>query len=111
MNSIDEYLDVSKLPSISLLERNRFPEIPCVYFVIDGDNTIYYVGGTTHLLNRWANHQKYSQSMKLKQPRVAYLKLSPYLIWDAEAFLIRRFKPPFNISIPNESELVNAKTL
>ena len=96
---------------MALSMKDKFPEIACVYLVYDAEFTIHYVGGTTNLRNRWTNHQKYDACSKLKNPRLAYLNVSPHLVWEAEAFLIRTLQPQFNIKIPSESDLINSSTI
>lgn len=106
-----EYIDVDKLPSMVLSAKRDFPEIACVYLVYDAVLMIHYVGGTTNLRNRWTNHQKYDACSQLKNPRLAYMNVSPYLVWEAETFLIRYLQPQLNIKIPLESKLINYQTL
>jgi excinuclease UvrABC nuclease subunit len=106
-----EYIDVEKLPSIAMSAKHEFPEVACVYLVFDIEHTIHYVGGTTNLRNRWINHQKYEVCCQLQIPRIAYMKVSPQMVWELEAFLIRYLRPQFNILIPDESSLINYQTL
>jgi excinuclease UvrABC nuclease subunit len=105
------YLDVSKLPSMPLSKKKHFPAIACVYLVVDEQDVVHYVGRTINLLNRWTNHHKYSQVLKLQQPRVVYLVASLYLVPDVEAFLIRTLQPSLNIKVPGASDLINIDTL
>ncbi|PZD73655.1 hypothetical protein C1752_02063 [Acaryochloris thomasi RCC1774] len=106
-----EYIDVSKLPSMSLSAKKDFPEIACVYLIIDACHHIHYVGGTANLRKRWMSHHKYSPASLLDQPRLAYLEISPHLVWETEAFLIRTLQPQLNLKTPSESDLVNAALL
>ena len=111
MNDIQQYVDVPSLPSMLLNERVSFPAIPCVYLVCDINNDIYYVGGTKNLQARWQDHHKLYAFVNLVEPKVCYLTVSPYLVWDVEAFLIRHLRPKFNIRIPEQSDLINRRTL
>lgn len=50
--------DLSKLPSLSLSQRNSLPECPAIYFAIDLKNRVLYVGKAINLLARWKNHHR-----------------------------------------------------
>jgi len=50
--------DLSKLPYLSLSQRNSLPECPAVYFAVDSKNRVLYVGKAINLLARWKDHHR-----------------------------------------------------
>lgn len=59
--------DLSKLPSLSLLQRDSLPANPAVYFAVDSENRVLYVEQATNLLARWKNHHRIEQLNRINR--------------------------------------------
>ncbi|MCC5612198.1 GIY-YIG nuclease family protein [Nostoc sp. CHAB 5834] len=46
------------LPSILLEQRKQLPECTAIYFAIDVNDKIQYIGKSNNLRNRWKNHHR-----------------------------------------------------
>lgn len=94
-------VDLAALPRLRYTDRRHMPQVPAVYFVIDG-NRVLYVGMSFRLWSRWASgtHQigAFLHSFRIDF-EVAWLEVA-----ESEACSIRRleriylhhFQPPFN---------------
>jgi excinuclease UvrABC nuclease subunit len=102
----NSFLNIKKLPCLFLEYKKDFPEVACVYLICDDKDKIYYIGGTKNLKNRWRDHHKYNLFIKLNSPRLVYLNVSDFLIWDVEAYLINLIDPEFNRVKPTETGLI-----
>lgn len=85
------------LPSVLLTARKDLPTIPCIYFAIDSQENVQYIGRTTNLQQRWVGHHRTKQLEKMKGVRIAYLSIDDIsLLPSIEQALIDWFKPPLN---------------
>lgn len=89
-------VDVSALPWLPLEAKSAFPRQPCVYFAIDDQNAIQYVGRAKNAKQRWGSHHKYKDLKALDGIRIAYLFLPADSLPKVEAQFIARFAPPLN---------------
>ena len=64
------------LPSVPLKNHSTLPAVPASYFVLDGDDTVLYIGMTTRLVDRWNVHHRYRQFRAMKALRIAWLVVS-----------------------------------
>ena len=92
--------NVQELPSVSLEDRSQLPEASSIYFAIDSNNVIQYIGRTTNLNKRWAStrHHRYQELNNKSGVRIAYLKTDDDLLDEIEEALIKHFEPPLNNS-------------
>ncbi|MBW4617372.1 MAG: hypothetical protein KME21_29980 [Desmonostoc vinosum HA7617-LM4] len=44
------------LPSVALNERSQLPSQPCIYFAIDSQGVVQYIGRTVNLQVRWLKY-------------------------------------------------------
>jgi hypothetical protein len=87
------------LPSVTLSERDTLPEVSGIYFAIDSENTIQYIGRTVNVLNRWKNHHRTKQLQNIATVRVAYLTIDDVTLLDmVENTLIDYFQPKLNFT-------------
>lgn len=49
------------VPSLSIYERTKLPNLPAIYFVITSSNKLLYIGMSQNLNQRWYNHHRYQQ--------------------------------------------------
>lgn len=94
-------LDIATLPSLPLESRIDFPEATCIYFAIDPQGEIQYIGQTKNLKQRWYGHQLYPKLSSSNGVRIAYLPVDADLLISVEAALIQWFDPPLNrVALP-----------
>lgn len=90
-------LDIHKLPCVNIENKNLLPEISSVYFVIDSNNMIQYIGRAQNIKQRWLSHHRYNQLSKIGGLRIVYLQIEDIdLLRDIETILIGYYKPPLN---------------
>jgi DNA-binding Xre family transcriptional regulator len=92
-------IQIDDLPFVSLEDRSRLPETPCIYFAIDSQGVIQYIGRSVNPRSRWGSHHRYKQISAMGEARIAYLTIdAPELLAEIEEALIDRFDPPLNDS-------------
>ena len=93
-----EAIDLNSLPSVELESKSELPEQSAIYFAIDSQGAIQYIGRSSNLKNRWINHHRFNQLKSLGGVRIAYLFLDLDLLPSVEKALIEWFKPALNNS-------------
>lgn len=58
MKNIENF-NLSELPSVELLEKEKLPTTAGIYFVVDSNNQLWYIGQAQNIKNRWATHHRY----------------------------------------------------
>lgn len=92
-------LNLSALPSLPLDRRSQLPEIPCIYFAVDSQGTVQYIGRTVNAKQRWLNHHRCDQLSSMDGVTIAYLEVSDEsLLESIEEALIEYFQPRLNYS-------------
>ena len=90
-------IDLNSLPWLPLEAKSAFPKQAAIYFAIDSQGCIQYVGRAVNVHARWGNHHKYRQLETIGNVRIAYLLVdTPDLLPDIESALITYFKPLLN---------------
>lgn len=85
------------LPSVSLEERSQLPTTPCIYFAIDSQGIIQYIGRSVNPCQRWVRHHRLQQLEQMDSVRLAWLEVSePILLPAIESALIEYFEPFLN---------------
>lgn len=86
------------LPSVPLEQRSLLPTTSCIYFAIDSQEDIQYIGRSVNAQQRWMQHHRYAQLNLIGGVRIAYLQVDADLLTEVELALIEWFKPPLNRS-------------
>lgn len=90
-------INFSSLPWVPLDATAGFPAQPGIYFAIDSQNAIQYVGRSGDVRGRWRQHHKYDDLAAIGGVRIVYLFVdAPDLLPEIEAALIRWFTPALN---------------
>lgn len=90
-------IDLAALPWLPLNAKTAFPRQPAIYFAIDSQNQIQYIGQSTDPKHRWERHHRYQELEEIGGVRVAYLFVDDAeLLPEIETSLIVWFKPPLN---------------
>ncbi|MCC5624821.1 hypothetical protein [Nostoc sp. CHAB 5715] len=92
------------LPSVALNERSQLPSQRCIYFAIDSQGVVQYIGRTVNLQTRWLKHHRYKQLAQSEDVRIAYLSIEPDLLPEVELALIEWF----NLRL-NQTEVISDK--
>ena len=93
------FIDPLQLPSIPLSELNKLPDCTAIYFAMDSQNRVLYVGQDSNLVARCKNHhRKYQleQLDKISPVRVAWQTWNEEDLSEAEKYLIKNFQPLLN---------------
>jgi len=107
-----ETIDLSLLPSVSLADRSQLPQTPCIYFAIDSQGVVQYIGQTTCLAKRWLGHHRYKDLSKLDGVRITYLAMTELsLLKQVETVLIEHFQPVLNSAIFKPSGVAEGEEL
>lgn len=103
MSIIDpELVNLKSLPFVSIEDRHLLPDSQGIYFVIDADDKIQYIGkvfGSKGFCKRWENsrHHRYDQLIKLESVKIAYLETDNIESIDQlEKDFIALYKPILN---------------
>lgn len=96
-------LELSRLPSVPLAQRIHLPQCSGIYFVLDANDRVLYIGQATNLLTRWQGqgHHRIEQLARLnkKSPvRIAWLDCSAgsNLLTAMETHYIASYNPLLN---------------
>ncbi len=91
-------INLSSLPWLPLDAKSAFPKNPAIYFAIDSQGTVQYIGRSLNPKARWAKHHRYKQLEAIGSVRIVYLFVdSPELLSEIESALISWFDPPLNV--------------
>ena len=88
-----------KLPSVHLSESKKLPNCTAIYFAIDSQNRILYVGKATNLASRWKNHHRQYQLEEIDKDfpvKIAGQAWNESGLGEAEKYLINNFQPLLN---------------
>lgn len=94
-------LDFAQLPFVLLPQRDRLPCCAAIYFAIDSNDRILYVGQATNLHSRWQGHHRLDQLLRIHKRtpvRLHWLDCRDRLgeLNALESFYIQRYHPLLN---------------
>lgn len=92
-------INLSTLPSLPLNERGNLPKVPAIYFALDTNNAIVYIGKARRLIERWrgVSHHRYGELSEMSGIRLTWLVVSdPVDLDDIETACIAHFSPLLN---------------
>jgi hypothetical protein len=90
-------INLESLPWLPLEARTNLPELPGIYFVLDGYKTPLYIGRSANIRQRWNTHHRLNDIKNLPDIAIAWLEVSePSLLDSVEQALIDWFDPPLN---------------
>jgi len=92
-------IQLSSLPSVALEDRSRLPQLSGIYFAIDSQSMVQYIGRSSDIRLRWSDHHRCDDLKTIGGIKIAYLAVDlPRLLPDIELALITWFDPPLNIA-------------
>lgn len=90
-------LNLRTLPAVALAEKALLPNVAAIYFVLNVEHEVQYIGRAKSLCFRWQSHHRLADFREIPQVQVAYLVVSDVtLLPDIEQALIEYFHPPLN---------------
>jgi hypothetical protein len=98
-------VNIKELPWMPLTSKASFACKPCVYFVLNKENQVVYVGKAQNSKARWQNHEKTKSLAPAENFRIAFFFADKELIHFYEAFFIKKFSPVLNKTIVGTSEI------
>lgn len=93
------------LPSVTLEDRRSLPSEPCIYFAIDGQGSVQYIGRSMNPRQRWVSHHRYQPLAAMDGVRISYMAVDADLLPQVETALIEWFKPPLNSGLKSLANL------
>jgi len=95
--ALAESISVLDLPSMTMENRIALPNCPAVYFVLNSNNAILYIGQTISLVRRWMAHHRTKELVAVGSTRIAWLEVSDTaLLKGIEQACIAHFDPMLN---------------
>ena len=97
-------LNFCSLPFVSLAQKSQLPRCPAIYFVLNQNKKVLYVGKSINLLYRWRDHHRFNQLSEINKNNdisIYWLEVKPDKDKDltlAENYYINKLKPSFNYS-------------
>lgn len=89
-------LCLDSLPSIPLESRSELPTVPCIYFAIDSQGLVQYIGRSNNARQRWLSHHCRRPLERMSGVKIAYLQCPKELLDEIELCLIDWFRPALN---------------
>ncbi|QIR39600.1 GIY-YIG nuclease family protein [Tolypothrix sp. PCC 7910] len=98
-----ENINLSELPSVYLLDKDKLPNCAAIYFVSDSQGQIIYIGRTINLAARWREHHRFKQLKRFNRKErinISWVNCSNQInaLPTIENELINLYKPPLNWS-------------
>lgn len=93
------FLNPLQLPSVPLNERKQLPNCAAIYFAIDANDRILYVGKAKNLVARWRNHHRIYKLEEIDKESpviIAWQAWNHEDLGEAESSSIKRFQPLLN---------------
>ena len=104
-------LDMSSIPSVYLESKSELPRESAIYFAIDSQRRIQYIGRSSDIKQRWMQHHKFSELTSIGNVRIAYLCMDVDILPSVERALIEWFQPPLNKSLSGVNSLETTKNV
>lgn len=87
------------LPSVRIADRKQLPKSPGIYFAVNANNEVLYIGKAVNLHKRWHRHHRYIELCSIEDIRLCWIETAEIdALEEAEETLIERFSPLLNDS-------------
>ncbi|MBD1852996.1 GIY-YIG nuclease family protein [Cyanobacteria bacterium FACHB-502] len=112
---MDSALQLTKLPNLPLPQREHLPACPAVYFALDSNDRVLYIGKAKNLWSRWQNHHRLEQLTYLHKRapvRLCWLDLSDRIeqLDAEESYYIELYRPLLNRTKVPVKKVIPAET-
>lgn len=97
---IDNF-NLDDLPAVELLEKEKLPAVAGIYFAVDKNNQLWYIGKAQNINKKWTNHHRYYQLEKINKKNPILLKWygcenDENILSQLENYFIEYFFPALN---------------
>ncbi len=93
-------IDLSKLSTVELSNRDELPEQSGIYFVLGKSDEIHYIGMSINLQKRWYSHHRQEDFDLIENGKIAFITSFPiHYLKEIESVLIKSFLPRLNIRL------------
>jgi hypothetical protein len=109
-----EDVDLFSLPYLKLSQLSKLPSLSGIYFAIDSNNRILYVGQAKNILERWKNHHRKDQLLKMDKEsfiRIAWFLCPEKQLKTTEDHFIRTYTPLFNFTRVEYPDVIPSEVL
>lgn len=90
-------MNILSLPSVLLSDRFNLPCVSGIYFVLDKDNNLLYLGRSRNINARWQHHHRYSQISNFVGVKIHWFEIKDIDILPViESQLIASLNPILN---------------
>ena len=108
-------LEILNLPKVSLETKELLPEHSGIYYVVDENQVVWYIGKAKNIYNRWqgkAHHRIYQlKQLKHKNFSIFYDRINISQLDSREKQQIKRYSPHLNNSPVKSKKLRPTETL
>lgn len=107
----------AEIEGLSFVEWSNFKQLPncsSIYFAVDSNNIIQYIGQAKDLQKRWKNHHREFQLEKINQKypvRLYWIMLNQDDLNIAEKHFIEKYKPLLNSTIVETPEIIPSEVI
>jgi hypothetical protein len=109
-----EDVDLFSLPYLEFSQLSKLPSLSGIYFAIDFNNRILYVGQAKNILERWKNHHRKDQLLKMNKEyfiKIAWFLCQETQLKTAEDYFIRTYTPLFNFTRVEYPDVIPSEIL
>lgn len=95
------------LPSLPIKWKSALPKCSGIYFAIDAEGKVQYIGRSKNINQRWASsgHHRYERLVLVAGIRIAWMEIcESSLLPEIESALIEWFCPPLNRLVVNHKK-------
>lgn len=89
--------EILLLPSLPLSDKRLLPQVSGVYFVLDVNDVILYIGQSGNVRSRWTAHDQLNALREAVRPRIHWCECEAGERIEAEDGCIYRFRPALNL--------------
>ena len=109
-----ELIDPFKLPSLKLFQLKELPPCVAIYFAIDEQQRVIYVGKTKDLNERWKNHHRMPNLQEMDKDSPVAIAWKPWNtegLDEAEKYFISAFQPLLNGTKVMSPEIIPSEVI
>jgi hypothetical protein len=101
-------LDLSSLPWMPLSARTGLIDEPGIYFAVDSDGVVQYIGRSKGVRGRWKSHHRFCELDSMQGIRICFLALPREQLQMVEKQCILYFNPALNQTKVKEHHLLDS---
>ena len=104
INMVFPTIDFNNLPLLPLSQKSNLPRCPAIYFILNQQQEVLYIGRSINLLYRWRDHHRFLQLREINKIQPVFIywwecQPKKHNLISAENYYINLFKPLLNSTI------------